>query len=183
MTIAAHKMTVEQFEAFIALPENAERSFELINGEIVEKMPTEEHALIIIIIGAAFLNYLRTNPVGRVGTDARFQPADDRENDRRPDVHVTLDQSTPVVTAGPKPGVPDIAVEVKSPDDSMREMRDKARFYLLHGSSLVWLVIPDKKLVEIYTPDEDSVLVEGDVLTAEPLLPGFSLPVREIFAY
>ncbi len=183
MTVPAQKISVDQFEAFIALPENVERRFELINGEIVEKMPTEEHALIVIIIGAAFLNYFRTNPAGRVGTDARFQPVADRENDRRPDVHVTLDRSVPVVTAGPKSGVPDIAVEVKSPDDSMREMREKAHFYLLNGSKLVWLVIPDKKLVEVYAPDEDAVLVEGDVLTAGTLLPGFSLPVRDIFAY
>ena len=35
--------TIEEFERFLALPENADRLFELIDGEIVEKMPTEEH--------------------------------------------------------------------------------------------------------------------------------------------
>lgn len=183
MTLPAQKTTVEQFEAFIARPENAERRFELIHGEVVEKMPTEEHALIIILIGAALLSYFRQNPIGRVGTDARFRPGHDDENDRRPDVHATLDPQPPVVTKGPRFGVPDIAVEVKSPDDLTREMREKALYYLENGAKLVWLVFPDKKIVETYSADADDVWVQGDILTAPDLLPGFSLPLRDIFIY
>jgi Uma2 family endonuclease len=181
MTTAPHKTTVEQFEAFLALPENADRRFELINGEIVEKMPTEEHGDICLNIGYAFKAYLKQNPIGRAGVDARYRPADDPENDRRPDVYVVVRPNRPVTRRGAAPGVPDIAVEVKSPDDGVREMREKALFYLANGAQLVWLVLPDKKIVEVYTPHEDSVLVEGDTLTAEPLLPGFSMPVSEVF--
>lgn len=183
MTIPAQKTTLEQFEAFIALPENAERSFELINGEIVEKMPTEEHALILLLIGGALITYLQQNPIGRAGSDARFRPGRDPENDRRPDVYVTLDPQPPAVKQGPRLGVPDIAVEVKSPDDSMREMREKADYYLRNGAKLVWLVFPDKKVVESYSADADEIFIEGDMLTAPDLLPGFSLPVRNLFVY
>lgn len=47
MAIQERLYTVEEFEAFIAEAENVDRLFELIDGEIFEKMPTEEHSLII----------------------------------------------------------------------------------------------------------------------------------------
>lgn len=50
MAIAPRLYTLEEFEAFIALPENAARRFELINGEIYEKMPTEEQTRLVWLI-------------------------------------------------------------------------------------------------------------------------------------
>lgn len=46
MVIQTRRYTVAEFEQVIALPENQDRYFELIDGEIVEKMPTEEHSVI-----------------------------------------------------------------------------------------------------------------------------------------
>lgn len=54
--------TVEGFEAFLALPENRGRLFELVEGEIVEKMPTEEHGVTAAWI-VTFINmFLLSNP-------------------------------------------------------------------------------------------------------------------------
>ncbi|GEM_PF-1384508 len=47
MSIAARSVTVDEYEAFIALPANEDRTFELIDGGIVEKMPRERHGFII----------------------------------------------------------------------------------------------------------------------------------------
>jgi Uma2 family endonuclease len=77
------------------------------------------------------------------------------------------------VKEGGVPEMPDLAVEIKSPDDSVRQMRDKAAYYLANGAEMVWLVFPAQRLVEVYTPDDEvQILVEGDVLTAGDLLPG-----------
>jgi Uma2 family endonuclease len=181
MTIAPHKTTVEQFEAFIALPENADRSFELINGEIVEKMPTVPHgryaARITLKLGA----YLEDKQIGFVVTEARFRPEHDTENDLIPDVAV-IQEGMPEPDTGPGLYMPMLAVEIKSPHDSLRQMRKKAYYYLANGARMVWLIVPDKRVVEVITADEETLYLEEDVLTAEELFPGFSLPVRAIFS-
>jgi Uma2 family endonuclease len=45
MTIEVRRMTVDQFEAFADTPENTDRLLELIDGEISEKTPTENHGI------------------------------------------------------------------------------------------------------------------------------------------
>ena len=75
-----------------------------------------------------------------------------------------------------------MAVEVKSPTDSKRELRRKAEKYLAFGTRLVWLVFPDEEVVEVYLPDRDvETLKPGDTLDGGDVLPGFSLPVRSLF--
>lgn len=180
MSIAAQKITVDQFEAFIARPENGERSFELIDGEIVEKMPTVPHGRYAALITIKLGNYLDGKSIGFVVSEARFRPENDMENDLIPDVAV-VQEGMPEPETGPALYMPMLAVEVKSPPDTIRQMRQKAYFYLAHGSRMVWLVVPDKKVVEVLTADEEMLYLTDDVITAEDLFPGFSLPVRDIF--
>jgi Uma2 family endonuclease len=62
-------------------------------------------------------------------------------------------------------------------------MRERAAYYLAHGARLVWLLYPAKGLVEVYRQSADSDILTGaDTLQGEEVLPGFTLPVREIFA-
>jgi Uma2 family endonuclease len=79
-------------------------------------------------------------------------------------------------------GRPDLAVEVTSPSDRRRDIDAKLRHYRNAGVPLVWWVFPDDRRVEVYRL---GVLVatmgEGDVLDGEDVLPGFTLPVRDIF--
>ncbi len=181
MALEKQLVTVEEFEAFIERPENADRRFELINGEIVEKMPTEEHGIIQLFIGTWINMYLFQNPIGRAGVEIRHRPAQDRTNDRMPDISVVLNKEKPVTRRGAALYIPDLAIEIKSPGDSTKSLREKAHFYLANGGQMVWLVFPDKKLIEVYTLDEQLLLIEGDVLTGGDALPGFELAVSAIF--
>ena len=52
------KISVDDFEAFIALPENSDRLLELIDGEIVEKVPTQEHGYLASLLNARIFIYL-----------------------------------------------------------------------------------------------------------------------------
>lgn len=88
MTVLERQVTTVEFERFLQLPENKERLFELINGEIVEKMPTEEHGMIVINIGAAIRIFLKQHQVGRVGAEIRYKLPADRYNSRMPDLSV-----------------------------------------------------------------------------------------------
>jgi Uma2 family endonuclease len=179
-----HKMTtVEEFEGFEALPENRDRRFELINGEVFEKMPTEEHGVIALIIAAAFYSYLKSHPIGRAGIEVRHRMPDDDHNAFLPDISINLDTDRPIVKKGAVPRMPDLAIEVKSPDDAFTELRVKAKYYLEHGTRLVWLVYPEQRIVEVLAHGVDArTLTERDVLDGGDLLPDFSLAVSEIFA-
>lgn len=182
MAIQTQQHTVAEFERILAQPENRERLLELINGEIVEKMPTEEHGIIVLRIGSRMLLVVETNHLGRVGVEIRHRNPDDDYNDRLPDISFTADTTTPVVTQGAVLRFPDLAVEVKSPHDSYRQMRDKAEFYLANGVKQVWLVYPEKQIVEIYRADgEIHILTEADTLDGGDVLPGFAMPLAEIF--
>ena len=182
MAVQKTRYTVEEFEAFAALPENAERRFELVSGEIVETMPTQLHAAIVSLLNFFLMHYLRENPIGWALVEARYQLPDDRENARVPDLSYASDRSRPLVSKGAAPYMPDLAVEVKSPDDNILELREKAAYYLANGSRMVWLVFPEKRLVELYRPDEDvEILTAADTLQGYAVMPGFAVAVSEIF--
>jgi Uma2 family endonuclease len=181
MALEKQLTTVDQFEAFLALPENADRRFELIDGEIVEMSPTFSHGELALELGVALRLFLRQTGLGRVSTEARFNLPTAPFESRIPDVAVIL-QGHEIPADKPIPFMPDLAVEIKSPTDSLRLLREKAHFYLQHGSRLVWLVLPEKRLIEVYTAADEFVLTESDTLTGGDVLPGFELAVSSIFA-
>lgn len=173
--------TADEFELFLARPENADKLFELIEGEIVEKVPTQKHGLLSGNLFGFLWNHSRQHGVGFVVMEVRHRVSGDKRNDRIPDISYYLDADKPLVERGPVPYLPDIAVEVKSPDDSYTKMRAKADYYLANGVRLVWLVYPEKRLVVVRTPDTEDILTEDDTLDGGDVLPGFKLPVRDIF--
>jgi Uma2 family endonuclease len=180
MPVKQKLITIAEYEAFLA--EHSNGLYELIHGEIVAKVPTQEHGVIATKISARLLVFMEDNKIqGHVAVEARFSPPDDELNDRLPDVSVHLTDQPPV-TEGAVAGMPNLAVEIKSPKDSNKLMRDKAEFYLENGCQLVWLVYPDKKIVEVFQPDKNFVhLVVGDTIDGGDVLPGFTLPVATLF--
>lgn len=181
MAVEQRLYTVEEFEQFADSPENSDRLLELIDGEIIEKMPTEEHGNAAGNIYGYLWQFNRVHKLGRVVIEVRYRSVEDEQNARIPDVAFTLNPTQPLVKRGSVPRMPDLAVEVKSPDQSVKEMRDKVRYYLANGMKMVWLLFTDQRIVEVYTADEELILTEDDLLTGGTLLPGFSMPVREIF--
>jgi Uma2 family endonuclease len=80
------------------------------------------------------------------------------------------------------PGPPDLAVEVISPDDRDSEVLAKVQNWLDAGCRVVWLVDPRRQTVQVFQGrGEAAVLHLSDTLCGEPLLPGFSLAVAEVF--
>jgi Uma2 family endonuclease len=173
--------TVEEFEAYIALPENADRLLELIDGEIIEKMPTREHGIIGATFAADITIYLRVNPIGWVAVEARHRPAGDTRNDRLPDVSFVSGIDRPIERKGAALYIPDLCIEIQSPDDSDKDMLDTAFFYLKNGAKMVWLVYPAKRLIEVLTADSRELLGIEDTLTGGDVLPGFSVAVKQLF--
>lgn len=174
-------MTVEAFMTFIQQPENEGRRFELIDGEIVEKMPTQLHALIANLLNAVFYLYFQQHPIGWAFSELRINLPDDELNDTIPDISVVLKAGREFNPNEPLTFMPDLAVEIKSPTDSLIKMRKKANYYLENGSKVVWLVDTQRQKVEVYTVDDTEILGSGDVLAIDDLLPDFKLPVSDLW--
>jgi Uma2 family endonuclease len=158
---------------------------ELIDGTLVEKaMGFRESAIgarLIVRIG----NFVEPNDLGVVaGADGTVKLFPGQV--RIPDVAFFSTAKLPngELPAEPIPElVPDLAVEVLSKTNSRGEMLAKLKDYFFAGVRLVWYVDPEAKAVEVYTtPDRVTRLTEADALTGGDVLPGFALPVAQLFA-
>jgi len=182
MVVEKKLYTVEEFETFITLPENQERLFELIDGEIFEKIPTEEHGVLGADLSRVLGNFVKPRKLGRVAVEARHRAGNDNFNDLLPDVSFTSkERMLPLVKKGAVPQIPDLAIEIQSPNDSVKKMRAKAEYYLANGARMVWLLYPKKRLIEVWTKDDILSLDEDDELDGGDVLSGFKISVREIF--
>ena len=175
-------ITAEAFIAFIQLPEHEGRRFELIDGEIIEKMPTQLHALIATLLIFRLSLYFQNNPIGWVFTELRIKLPDDALNDTIPDISVVLKAGRQFDPNQPLGFMPDLAIEIKSPDDSLIKMRKKANYYLENGTKIVWLVDTQRQKVEVYTVDDTEILGMNDMLEGGDLLPDFKLSVSELWS-
>ena len=159
---------------------------ELIRGELYETMPSgQEHGEIAMQIGRLLLNFAAPRRLGRViGSDAGVWLERDPDTVREPDVaFFAADKMPPGETvSGYAEAVPNLVVEIASPSNSAREVRDKARMWLSFGVCIVWVVYPDARSVELHTGDGGRrMLAESDTLDGGDVLPGFSCRVGDIF--
>lgn len=175
-------MTAEEFREIASLPESEDKRLELDNGEIIE---VAESRLLNSITGArlaAFLSlFVLSNSLGYVtGANASFELTPDTV--RQPDVGFIAKDRLPEI---PKRFEipPDLAVEVVSPrEDILR----KATEYLRAGTKLVWAVYAEDQRVYVLHLDAEGKLIGQlleieDTLNGGDVLPGFTLPVRDIF--
>ena len=158
---------------------------ELVRGELI-RLPLDgfDHGRVAMNIVARLCDFVEEDSLGVVtGARTGFQIARDPDTVRAPDVGFVLSERVPAEPVmGYFQGAPDLAVEVLSPDDRAGEVLAKVRDWLQSGCRRVWVVDPRTRTVSIYrSPSEIVVLSESDTLTDEELLPGFALPVGEIF--
>lgn len=87
------------------------------------------------------------------------------------------------------PGAPAFAVEVRSKGDygpkAEREIREKIQDYFAAGTSVVWDVdtrgVDGVKVYRATAPELPTIYRRGDVAEAEPAVPGWTMPVDELF--
>ena len=155
--------------------------YELIDGRIVFKMVKPKHGSFVSELNIELGVYLRQNPIGRLFTDIslRLFP-DDEGQSRRPDVSFYLNANAPTNDESPT-NAPDLAVEILTSDSGFLTLLDKADLYLSKGSKVVWIFIPAKSSVLIWTATEKRW--EYETLTCPELLPGWSLDLKEFCAW
>jgi Uma2 family endonuclease len=137
-------------------------------------------------IGFLLVQHVRPAGLGRVyGADGGFVLFPDRNTVLVPDVAFVTEERAPKGEARKEfPRLaPDLAVEVLSPSDRMADALAKVAMYLQAGTPLVWLVNPTTRTVVVFRSEMDPVtLGESDTLDGGDVLPGFTVPVAEVFA-
>ena len=159
---------------------------ELVRGVLHETMPTgQEHGEIVMNLGAELSKFIKPRRLGRLtGSDAGVWLERDPDTVREPDVAFFSAAKVPpgMRVTGYSETVPDLVAEIVSPNDSRREVRDKARMWLSHGVRLVWVLHPDTRTVDVHRPDlPASTLLEDAFLDGADVLPGFSCAVSAVF--
>jgi Uma2 family endonuclease len=172
--------TASEFEAFIQRPENSDRLFEFINGEMIEKVPgrTRYSEFALIIATAVRIFCLSNNIPCRMSSgDGAYRIG---ENIVAPNFAY---KRTPTSETYPDPEPPLWAVEVISPTDTAKDIRAKRRIYQA-ARILLWEVYYEDRTVDVYLPGQSERIEFGmdDVLDGGAVLPGFTLAVKEIFA-
>lgn len=175
----------QAFETYALLPENEDRILELIDGEIVEKVPTNARAS---QVGGKILSrldrHLDDNDLkGHItGADGGFMIGTDRY---APDVaYLSADKQARLEGRGYNSVPPDLVVEVETniTKETRATLKKKIANYLNQGI-VVWAVYPETEEIKVHAPGKEVVTLGiDDVLTGGDVLPGFSVPLKKIFA-
>jgi len=159
-----------------------EKSYEIVNGQPEEKeMPGARHSGVCTRHSRKLGAFVEANALGEVYQEASFQIG---ENERIPDLAF--------ISAGriPPDGepetkwliVPDLAIEVVSPNDFYEKVHAKAMEYLAAGVKQVWIILPENRTITVYRSATNILAFpEESEFVSEDLFPGFRCHLGEIF--
>ena len=171
-------------EELLALPKDGNK-YEVLQGILTTSPAGFTHEFIGVRLIVALDNFVRSHKLGAVLGSSLGCWMENRDF-LSPDVSfIAKERIRGEKNPGEKffDGAPDLVVEVLSPGDRNKLRYDKLVDYFANGSRLVWVVNPKQRDVLIYhSPENHEILREGDVISGESVLPGFTLPVSELFA-
>ena len=158
---------------------------ELVKGRIVPLTPTgAEHADVEFELGMRLRSYGKETKRGRalggeVGIYIRRNPDTVRAADI---VFISSERDAQPRAKGYLEVAPELVVEVLSPDDRWSKVTEKLADYFSVGVARVWVLIPKlRRILSYRSPTEVVQYDEGQILTDEDLLPGFSVAVTDLF--
>ncbi len=158
---------------------------ELVKGEIIPQMPTgHEHGFIESLIVYFLTRFIREHNLGRVVTgEVGIYVERNPDTIRAADVaFISHDRYAQVQSAGFLDIAPELVVEIMSPSNTWSEVHEKLAEYFAIGVNIVWVVDPQLQQIHVFRAlDDVSLLTKEDTLTGEGVLPGFALPLTELF--
>jgi Uma2 family endonuclease len=160
--------------------------FELVRGELRPMNPTNfEHFRITDNVTFPISRFVRERKLGIVGGEGGFELEIGRTV-LAPDVAFVAAERVPDRARqrqGWTPLAPDFVAEILSPSNTAEEVAEKVLIHLRAGVRLLWIVDPKHETVTVHWPDRTArIFVVGETLDGGDVLPGFSLPVAEVFA-
>lgn len=178
------RLTVAHLEQLQAILSEAHLDYqlELVDGKIIVMGPSDiVSSEIGLEFGRLLLNWVKPRKLGRVfdSSGGFILPNLDL---RAPDVSFVLAARLKQSKRYFAELVPDLVVEIKSQCDRLKPLRDKIISFIENGAKVGILIDPDKHTVTIYSPtSEPIVLRDGDTISIPELLPGWEVPVIELW--
>jgi Uma2 family endonuclease len=172
-------------EAFMALPQDGSR-YEIVQGELIKMGNSGAlHGYIAVVLSAALFAVVNAQKLG-ILFDSSTVFKMKNGNKRGPDISFFAKarlQGLTKLPTGFLDGAPDLVVEILSPGNTVAEMHEKLIDYFENGSRLVWIVHPTEHYVLVYrsAQEPDRLLKSVDFLDGEEVIPGFTLPVADLF--
>ena len=159
---------------------------ELVRGRLSETVSAGlMHGEVAVNFIGELGNFVKSRRLGRIlGTNVGVLLERDPDTVREPDVMFISAERMPLTVrpSGYPEVIPDIAVEIRSHNDSLAEVDDKARMWRDYGVPLVWAAYPDTRTIDVHRADGSiTTLYEDDILDGGEILPGFAVPVSDIF--
>ena len=161
--------------------------YEVVNGRHLELppmggLPTDIATILTLDLGT----FARRNGLGKVVVEMLFLIDRKAKLQRRPDVAFISAARWPVKKLAPEDAawdvVPDLAIEVVSPTDRAEEALGKIREYFEAGARAAWVVYPKERVIYLYDSFTSvRILTHADVLEGGAIVPGFRLPLAELF--
>ena len=181
-TTQTNLMTAEEL---LAMPDDGYR-YELVRGELIQMAAASfDHGIHASRIVETLLPIVRGNRLGEIPlTEPGFLLGTNPDHVRVPDVGFVSQER---VDAAERPfvffpGAPDLVVEVISPNDRLSDVHDKVAEWLAAGTLMVIVVNPRNRTVQVYTSDGVIELTEADTLGGGDVVPGWTMPVADIFS-
>ena len=161
---------------------------ELIRGELYETMSAGvNHGKIVINLGSELRYFVKPRRLGSImGSDTGIILERNPDTVREPDIAFISAAKMPlgIDIPGYSEAVPDLVVEIASPNDSRREVNAKVQMWLSYGVRLVWAVFPATRTVESHPQrGGPTLLTATDALDGGDVLPGFTCKLSDIFDY
>jgi Uma2 family endonuclease len=185
MTIETRHTTAEEL---LRMPDDGFR-YELVRGELRKMTPAgNKHGYLALRIASRLERHVEDNGLGKTyAAETGFKLSSDPDTVRAPDAafvsRARLEEVGEI--EGYWPGAPDLAVEVISPSDTHTEVVEKALAWLEAGCRMVLAVDPSRRNVTVYRALDDIRILTGgagETLDGADVVPGWSLPVAELFA-
>ena len=170
-------------------PENDAKRLELIDGQLVEfPLAGFQHGCLAAEMGFHLFDANKRESLGVVTARCGYHPPDDRRTLLGPSAAFTRKERVQFPLSKKYAArMPDLAVEIATFCNPLDWARRKVPKYLRNGTQLVWIVIPNKKGVEVCRLSADGEIVsqfvgEDGSLSGEQVLPGFTLAISRLFA-
>jgi Uma2 family endonuclease len=183
--MASSSLLVSEPETILAVQD--EPLYEIAHGQRVDLPPMSAYATwLASCIHGLLWPYAREKGLGRSVAEMLFVLDAEHNLRRRPDVAFVSTARWPLDRVLPETGdwdvVPDLAVEVISPNDIFKDVLAKVREYFHYGVQVVWVVAPEEQQVYVYdAPTHVRILTVQDELTGVEVVPGFRLPLVQLF--
>ena len=172
-------------EELLAMPDDGFR-YQLVRGELVQMAPAGRvHGKRGNRVNVSLSSHVYENNLGETYlAETGFHLETDPDHVLAPDIaFVTKErEETFPDEDGYFPGPPDLAVEVISPSDRYTEVAEKVAEWLTAGTRMVVVVNSRNRTVQAHTPEGVTELTEADTLDGGDVVPGWRLPVADIFA-